>query len=242
MKILIISDSHSNMDALNEIWKIESDCDYIIFAGDMVDCGFYPRETVHWFMERKDILYAVKGNHDDLILNRKNEPKKQIIETCHDFTLSELGEEEYLFLKSLPETAAFTIGDTDFVVNHTFNNPDNDIYFIEKQLAACNTMFFLNEQFKKDFPNSQTKKRIAIYGHSHLQWSAGAGQDGLIINPGSVSHKFNGEPNGVGDYIVIENGDLKFRHINYETEHLYSKANILKNYEHADLMRRIYKK
>ena len=39
MKVLIISDIHANMDALNAVWARESDADAILCAGDVVDWG-----------------------------------------------------------------------------------------------------------------------------------------------------------------------------------------------------------
>ena len=99
MKILVLSDCHSNVDALNAVWEKESDCDIILFAGDMVDFGFYPKETVRWFMERKDKLFAVRGNHDEWILdNRGSWDVKDPPKSFQDVTFSRLGEEEYQFL------------------------------------------------------------------------------------------------------------------------------------------------
>ena len=72
MKLLIISDTHGNVDSLRAVWEKESDADCIIFAGDMVDFGFNPKETVDWFIDHRDILFAVLGNHDEAIL--KNRP------------------------------------------------------------------------------------------------------------------------------------------------------------------------
>lgn len=242
MKILIISDSHSNYDALNEISEKEQNIDYIIFAGDMIDCGFFPKETVKWFAHRKDKLFAVKGNHDELILNRRNEPKSEINITSHDYTLNHLGGEDFDFLEALPKELTFTLGDTDFYLCHTVENPQDEIYIVENNIPGCSTKFFLDKIFENNFPRSKSKNRVAIFGHSHLQWVSAAGENGLIINPGSVSHKFNGEPAGIGDYIVLENGTLRFGHINYETEHLYAMADNIQDNWHAELMRKIYER
>ena len=137
MKLLIIADSHSNIDALRAIWEKENNCDYIIFAGDMVDCGFNPEETVEWFMEHSDILLAVRGNHDDLILSKRNEPKKTVFENHQDYTLSKLSEEHLCFLASLPRERTFNLDGKDFYVCHMIYDFPEDVYYVEKQIVQC---------------------------------------------------------------------------------------------------------
>ena len=46
MKLLILSDLHANLPALEAVWAREKDCDAVLCAGDLVDWGFFPREVV----------------------------------------------------------------------------------------------------------------------------------------------------------------------------------------------------
>jgi hypothetical protein len=62
MKALILSDVHSNIVALEAIWAREGDADAIYCAGDLVDYGVYPRETLAWM--RAHNVVCVQGNHD----------------------------------------------------------------------------------------------------------------------------------------------------------------------------------
>ncbi|MBR3844180.1 MAG: metallophosphoesterase family protein, partial [Clostridia bacterium] len=42
MKLLVISDVHSNVNALHAIEKQEGTWDTVLFAGDMIDFGLQP--------------------------------------------------------------------------------------------------------------------------------------------------------------------------------------------------------
>lgn len=220
MKLLILSDSHSNANALQAIWQKVHDSDYILFAGDMVDCGIFPKETVQWFMKHRKHLYAIKGNHDELILSLRNQPRiktNSVYSDSHQFTVAQLSEEELDFLESLPREITFTIGDTDFYMCHTTDEFSTDVYLVEKQLSGCKLAPFFAERFASKFPDASSKKRVIIYGHSHLLWAASAGENCTVINPGSVSHQFIGgaTPVRCAEYMVLEDGKISLCHADY---------------------------
>ncbi len=66
MKTLIVSDIHSNIYALEAIWKYENDSDIVYCAGDLVDYGPYPKEVLDWV--RSHNVHCVQGNHDRWIV------------------------------------------------------------------------------------------------------------------------------------------------------------------------------
>lgn len=242
MKILVLSDCHSNVDALNAVWEKESDCDIILFAGDMVDFGFYPKETVRWFMERKDKLFAVRGNHDEWILdNRGSWDVKDPPKSFQDVTFSRLGEEEYQFLSEIPHETTFTIEDTDYYMCHTTDELTDEIFYPEIQLGNLNMRNFFLERFSKKFPQSNAPKKVIVYGHSHLQWAASAGENCMILNPGSLSYRFGSfEPVRCADYTVLENGSVSMRHVNFDTSALLEQAKTLDE-DAANLARAFYR-
>ena len=67
MKILVLSDIHSNIFALEAIWKRERDSDLILCAGDLVDYGPHPKEVVDWV--RAHSVICVQGNHDQFLIS-----------------------------------------------------------------------------------------------------------------------------------------------------------------------------
>ena len=72
MKLLILSDLHANLPALEAIWQAESDCDRIYCAGDLVNYGSDPHAVIDWCREHG--VQAVLGNHEKNILRYANDP------------------------------------------------------------------------------------------------------------------------------------------------------------------------
>ena len=68
MKILVISDVHANIAALNTILQQEPDYDLLCCAGDYTDYGIYPVEVIERFHNLKNTV-LVYGNHDLHVLN-----------------------------------------------------------------------------------------------------------------------------------------------------------------------------
>ncbi|MBR4868952.1 MAG: metallophosphoesterase family protein, partial [Clostridia bacterium] len=241
---LILSDCHANIDALHAVWEKEKDCDYILFLGDMVDFGFYPKETVRWFIERKEKLFAVRGNHDEWILEHKNDLHSA--NPTADFqalTFAALSDEEYDFLASLPHEATFTLEDMDFYMCHTPDELTNDVFYVEQQLGNVQTVSFFEERFATKFPDASSPKRMILYGHSHLQWVMSAGENRWMANPGSLSYRFfSYEPIRCADYIVWQDGDFGLRHVNFNTTHLYEQAQRFENHEATRLAKAFYRK
>jgi predicted phosphodiesterase len=62
MRILILSDIHGNLPALEAVLAAEPCSDAVVFCGDVVDYGPQPVECVRWLKDHTD--YLVRGNHD----------------------------------------------------------------------------------------------------------------------------------------------------------------------------------
>jgi predicted phosphodiesterase len=59
MRILIISDVHANLPALQ---AIDESFDACLCVGDLVEYGPHPREVISWVQQH--CQYVVRGNHD----------------------------------------------------------------------------------------------------------------------------------------------------------------------------------
>ena len=69
MRILVISDIHSNRQALEAVLRAERDIDLLVFAGDFVDYGIDPVYVVDFFRSYDKPCVLVRGNHDDFLDN-----------------------------------------------------------------------------------------------------------------------------------------------------------------------------
>ena len=75
---------------------------------------------------------------------------------------------------------------------------------------------------------------IIVYGHIHQQFVREVGEF-TVINTGSVSQSFDGDPRA--SYVLIDNGAPKLRRVEYDTER---EINAIKasGLPHADWMAR----
>ena len=104
MVIALLSDIHSNIEALNACLKhaAQNGAERYAFLGDLVGYGADPEEVVA-LIERRvgEGAIAVKGNHDEAIEKRAgymNDPTKESIEWTRDA----LSVERKAFLAALP--------------------------------------------------------------------------------------------------------------------------------------------
>ena len=67
MIIGVISDIHSNLEALNSVLDELRDVDLILCIGDIVGYGPRPNECIDITKERCE--YVIQGNHDFCVIN-----------------------------------------------------------------------------------------------------------------------------------------------------------------------------
>ena len=71
MRIGIISDVHSNIDALRAVFQEFTDqgIDKIICLGDIIGLGAHPEECAQFLEKRQSqLLASLRGNHEDYLL------------------------------------------------------------------------------------------------------------------------------------------------------------------------------
>ena len=166
MKIGIITDVHSNIIALNtvlnEFEKIK--VDKIICCGDVIGIGPNPEETIQALIKRKDILLAVRGNHEQYLLkglpkNVHDDGRTMSLEEIdnHEWTHSKLSENSKNFIRQLKILNIIEIEGKKIYIVHYPNN-ENGVYIkhIRKPTIKQNEEMF-----------SGIDADIFIYGHTH---------------------------------------------------------------------------
>ena len=111
MKIGIISDIHSNIQALETVLKEFNriKVDKIICCGDIIGIGPNPEEAVQMLIKKRECLISVRGNHekyftDGLPKEVHDDKRKMSFDEIqnHKWTQSMLSEESIKFIKELP--------------------------------------------------------------------------------------------------------------------------------------------
>ena len=210
MKLLIISDLHANLPALEAIGQAESDCDRIYCAGDLLDYGTDPHGVIDWC--RKHDVRAVRGDHDadgieairdpDGVRSRVGEAEfPRIQDTCGKLTAEDID-----YLSALPEVLDFTADGYLYRITHKYDNPC---------AYVCPRFPDGFDAFTKDIPHQADIPFRLILGHTHRQTVYTMLGDRVWLNPGSTSFRQADDPDKSSQYAVIEDGKISLRSVPY---------------------------
>jgi predicted phosphodiesterase len=186
MRFAIISDIHSNYEALTKALEIidAKNISEIICLGDIVGYGASPNECVEIVRERCSII--LKGNHDEAAAQPELKATfTALARTAIIWTHKELEKENLLFLSELP-----------------YRGKKNDILFVHaapKNPAAWEYIA-TEEQAVEQFKSFVEK--ICFIGHTHTPIIFGREKetktitvnDRYIINVGSIGQPRDGNP------------------------------------------------
>jgi putative phosphoesterase len=109
MRLLLLSDIHGNMEALNAI-RDNVSYDQAICMGDLADYGPDPLAIIDWVRDSK--IPTVRGNHDNAVALHVDcgcgYKYKHLSEATREYTWQQITEKEEEFLMALPQSLDFT--------------------------------------------------------------------------------------------------------------------------------------
>jgi predicted phosphodiesterase len=217
MKILIISDIHANLTALEAVLNDAGTFDAVWCLGDLVGYGPDPNECVERVSSLPN-LACVIGNHDAAALRRievdsfNPEARSAILWTQQKLTAPNVA-----FLENLPETQTFEL----FTLVH--GSPRQPVweYLLDTRTATVNFDHF-------DTP-------YCLVGHTHLPMMYYLSEDLLsarliisedttqlalapraILNPGSVGQPRDRDPRAAYAILDISENSWEWRRIAYD--------------------------
>ncbi len=205
MKILVISDVHGNLEALNTVLKVPHDT--VIFAGDIVDYGPRPAECIDRIKETAFIM--VRGNHDNAVAFNTDcgcsAAMHDLSVTSREYTNRVIRKDQVEFLQKLPLKESFRIdGKKIFLVHASNSNP------LFQYLKPGETS---ENKFKKEFGSIDAD--FIIYGHTHLPLILKNVAKGIILNPGSVGQPRDGDPRASFAIINTKSNTVKIKRLDY---------------------------
>ena len=152
MRFAIISDIHSNLEALTKAFELidQESVQEIVCLGDVVGYGANPNECVA--LVRSRCKTVLRGNHDAAAVNSSNaESFTKNARIAAEWTRQQLSEENIHFLEGLPYTS--TRDGILFVHSSPFQ-PESWYYVLsEEDLEAAFQSF---------------SEQICFIGHSHF--------------------------------------------------------------------------
>lgn len=203
MKLLIISDIHGNLAALD---AIREEADKIFCLGDIVNYGPYPAEAIARIRGMTDAI--VRGNHDNAIGRDVDcgcsVKYKELSDAGKMYTKSVLSSEEKAFLGNLPVTLPMEIEGRRFLFSH--GSPGGDMY---KYLRPDVSDKEMEEELKG------VNADVVFIGHTHLPMVREI--NGVtIVNPGSVGQPRDGIP--MASYAVWDDGNISLKRVAYDVD------------------------
>ena len=213
MKIGIITDIHSNIQALkailNEFEKIG--VDKIICCGDIIGIGIYPEEVVQELINLKDKLISVKGNHEQYLLRglpkEVHDDKRKMSQEeigNHKWNHSKLSQTSIDFLAQLKESENIKIGGKDYYIVHYPSNADGTF----KRNIKNPSVMELKEMF------NDKEADIYLFGHTHTNY-VNKIDNKWYINAGSLGCPMKGNCANAG-LLEIDGDNIKFENIKVE--------------------------
>jgi putative phosphoesterase len=204
MRILVISDIHSNSVALE---AIREKFDICFCLGDLVDYGPDPAKCVQWIIDKK--AEVVRGNHDHGTAHSVavvgDTGFRYLTSVTRPLQWSALDTNQRKFLARLPITKRVVVDGVRYLLVHGTPRDPLDEY-LRKDPAAW------AEQVKDQ------EVDVVCVGHSHLQFDLDAG--GVrILNPGSVGLPRDSDPRAA--YAIIEDGkiqNIQLKRISYDIQ------------------------
>ena len=187
MKLGVISDVHSNIDALKAVFnRFEKEkVDKVICAGDVIGIGPFSKECVDFFISNQDkFIVMIRGNHEGYLLdglpkrnhNRKNGrllTQEEI--SMHCWNHNNLREDQIEFIKSWEKSAEIEIDGKKIIVEHYPTNEKGRF----KRFHAEPTYGQIKSLCK------DKESDVFIFGHTHIDIFYNK-DNRFIINPGSL--------------------------------------------------------
>lgn len=174
-RIALLADVHADLPALVDALAAADalGCERVLCAGDLVDYGRYPEETLALFAARK--IPTVRGNHDRWAADEEAVRRRP-------FDLGAPPSPELLgylqgqqFLSELPPRLDLRIDGVRLAVRHA--SPKSDMLGVVPELMSGPEVRRMLAAVEAD---------ILIVGHTHQAFVLRAAGGGLILNPGAL--------------------------------------------------------
>jgi len=227
LRYAIISDIHSNLEALQAVLKtIEQEkIDKIVCLGDIVGYGPNPNECLDLVKRSCEIILT--GNHDFACIENSelfyfNQYAKQAIE----WTLTELSREKLNYLSNLKLDAKI---ENYYLVHSSPYDPRSWDYILSLDEAIFNFSKF-NENicfighshhpiiYIEYLENNILKYNLKVVNKLQLDEN-----ERYIINVGSVGQPRDGNPNAAFAIIDSSNQVYELKRVNYDINKTYQK-------------------
>ncbi|TVQ95870.1 MAG: metallophosphoesterase [Deltaproteobacteria bacterium] len=184
-KIIVLSDIHGNLPALEAAWRDLSSrpVDALFCLGDLAAFGPFPDECIRFVRDEMRPTVCLLGNTDRYLLEPPGEPateRPEDIQDAIDWARNQLSADSLDWLRERPGEERITLDGVDIELVHAAPGDD------ERGIGPESTGSDLDELFGQHGPG------VTFCGHTHVPFRARRGQR-IIINVGAIGLPFDGD-------------------------------------------------
>jgi len=228
LRILIISDIHANLEALETCLQAAPEHDRVFNLGDLVGYGANPNEVTERARTLGEVF--VRGNHDKACTGLMSlEDFNPVAARAARWTQGRLSEDNMKFLRGLPRGPVAPVEDLQCV----HGSPrDEDEYvltgreaysILEKQVLQVT--FFGHTHVQGAYWIDDVKKKEGVIaprykaapGRQLFSFSL-AKTAKYLVNPGSVGQPRDGDPRAAFALYNAEGGEITFYRVPYDIQ------------------------
>ncbi len=196
MRLLVVSDIHSNLMALEAVLDDAKDWDAAICAGDTVGYGPNPKECINLVINNG--VHCVQGNHDRAVTTIETDWFNDDVQEAISINRSHLPQHYLEWLSALPIALSLDFEGTKVAIYHGSPVQPLTSYIYSNDATAKATEYL-----------ALTGADVIILGHTHIPYTV-LHEGRIITNPGSVGQPRDGDPKA--SYMILETDDLKTYH------------------------------
>lgn len=209
MQVLLISDVHGNLPALETVLKDAPSTDRVLHAGDVVGYNPYPSRVIEEFHKRG--VDSIQGNHDRAVGSGSTFGFNSLAAQAVEWTREKLTDEQINYVKTLPVEEEYLDGMV-YMAHGAPGSPDRYTY---------------PREFSPDLLGGED---VLVLGHTHVQGKREFGE-GVVVNPGSVGQPRDGDPRAA--YAVLSDEGVELHRVEYPVNE------VQKEIQRAGLPRRL---
>ena len=198
MRVALLADIHSNLEALKAVLADMGPVDLCICAGDVT--GYYADPNEVCAMVRDRGIATIRGNHDAYVIGDLRPDPAKVEAYRADWTRQVLTSENLEWLRSLPQGLTMACDSRTLRVRHA--NPWDEEGYV--------------------YPDSPHLEKISlgagevlVLGHTHRPMVV-RDRGGLIVNPGSVGQPRDWNPMACYAILNSASGELQVCRVAYD--------------------------
>lgn len=196
MRVLVVSDIHSNLAALDAVLDDAGKWDAAICAGDVVGYGPNPQECVERIYFKG--FRCASGNHDRAVATVETDWFNENAQEAIRINRGQLSPTALKWLGELPTGLQLDLDEVKISVYHGSPTQPLTSYIFPGDAEAHADRFL-----------SITGADALILGHTHVPYAVRRGNR-LMLNPGSVGQPRDGDPRA--SYLILETSPLSVVH------------------------------